>query len=278
MNKEEFLLRTYFQTHPYGVGDNNLYNMFKAYAEQKIEKSQDISPTVAYFRHLVSIVGDYLKFPCEQSKMQFGQDKYNLFTDFANFTPHLTHAHKEYIHIVKTLLSNKQNSRLLDVGSGKVAPLASIKFAETFDSVSAMDKHLLSPQTLKKLGVNGIYGYFDKKSSVEDFDFVTGRTPCGAIDSIVEVCSKSNTPYFIETCACELPDNQSWRKILPEIDPNIKFYKDFAFNVDATADQVSKISNEYFLKLAYDEPCFDRGFGNSTSCPWTFESLGPSQE
>lgn len=257
MNREEFLIRYYLQSRPYGVGDNNLLNLFRSYTDQKIQRPEDINPTVAHFRHLISTMADYLKFPSQACKQRFGDDMHHLFYDFDIFSPHLSTSHKEYLHIVQSLMPTKHGGHLLDVGCGRVAPLTSIQLSESVDNVSAMDKHLLSPETLKKLGVNGIYGYFDKKTDVNNFDFVTGRKPCEAIDSIVEVCSKNNTPYFIQTCSCELPIDQDWKDVLPEIDPNIKFYKDYAFNVDATVEQVRNISDNFYSKLGYSSSFID---------------------
>ena len=176
-------------------------------------------------------------------------------------------------------MPNRQGGHLLDVGCGRVAPLSSINLAENTRLVSAMDKHLLSPTTLAKLGVNPIYGYFDQKTDVENYDFVTGRTPCGAIQSIVENCSSNNKPYFIETCDCQLPSEKTWRQVLPEIDPNIKFFKDYAFNVDATAQQVEAISNAFYLKLALEQPVDSfSALRNLSDLPWTTESASLSNE
>ena len=246
MDNEEFLIKRFLESIPYGVGDNNLLNLFRFYTDNNIKKADDIQPTISQFKHILSLTADYLKFPCEQSKQLFGTDMHRLFSHLKGFSSDLSTSYKEYLHIVKTLMPTKEGGHLLDVGCGKVAPLGSIELSKSIDKVSAMDKHLLSPTTINKLGVNGIYGYFNKQSDVSNYDFVTGRAPCGAIDSIVDVCSKNNTPYFIRTCNCQLPADQYWQDILPEIDPNIQFYGDYAFNADASVEQVQNITSNFY--------------------------------
>lgn len=254
--REEFLIRHFFKMHVYGKDKNNLFEMFKEFAEENIQTPNDIAPVVTHFRHIIESSADYLSFDRPESKIKFGDDRYKLFSQLSGFSSKLTAQQQEYIYIVNKLISNPQSAHLLDVGAGMVAPMSSILFAQKVGRVSSMDKHMLSTETLRKLGVEGIYGYFDSKTSVDQYDMVAGRMPCQAIDSIVEVCSKANTPYFIRTCDCELrdPDNKNWHQILPEIDPNIKFYKDYAFNADASVPQVKQICNDFYSEFEDSQP------------------------
>ena len=146
------------------------------------------------------------------------------------------------------------NSHILDVGPGEL-PYSSLVLATKSKQVSAMDKsYLFSIESLKRMNVNAFDIYFDQNTNVDDYDFVVGSCPCTAIPYIVEKCAKQNKPYFLLLCDCATYNTNipilnefaqqrkfTWNSILPELDPSIKFYEDYAFNLDATPEQVKSV-------------------------------------
>ena len=149
-----------------------------------------------------------------------------------------------------------ENAHILDVGSGKV-PYSSLAMATEAKKVSSMDKDFLfAIESLKAMNVDALDMYFDATTPVDDYDFVVGKCPCSAIPHIVAQCVKANKPYFMELCNCALPNRKfyirnndfeesySWKNVLPDVDPNIKFFDNYAFNLDASPEQIKKIVDD----------------------------------
>ncbi len=158
-------------------------------------------------------------------------------------------------------------TKILDVGPGEI-PISSIAFTKSAGEVSAMDKNFyLATQCLRALNINGMEEYFTEETDISNYNYVVGKCPCSAIEPIVRVCAKQNKPYFIELCDCNLPyrpylikldENgwqlSPWQTILPEIDPNIKFYDNYAFNLDVTPAQVKKAEEKHSIKKPISKP------------------------
>lgn len=129
---------------------------------------------------------------------------------------------------------------LLDVGTGFSA-ISSLLFAKKLKKVTAMDTHfMLSTLALKNMNVHIVHDYFNNETDISNYDIVVGRAPCSAIEPIVYNCSKHNKPYIIMLCDCNLKpqlkqntDSLGWENVLPQIDPNIKFSGDYAYNVQS---------------------------------------------
>lgn len=149
-----------------------------------------------------------------------------------------------------------ENAHILDVGAGKI-PYSSLAMATETKKVSSMDKDFIfAIESLKAMNVDAMDMYFDATTPVDDYDFVVGKCPCSAIPHIVAQCVKANKPYFMELCNCALPNRKiylrnndfeesySWKNVLPDIDPNIKFFDEYAFNLDASPEQVKKIVDD----------------------------------
>lgn len=155
------------------------------------------------------------------------------------------------------------NCIIADIGAGPI-PEASFEMAEYAKEVYAIDQFLLSTKFLKEQGVNGIEGYFDSKTPVDKYDILVGRKPCGAIRPMVEAAAKSNKPYLIDLCDCDLknqtmPDGSSvssWKQLLPEIDPRVKFHESFAYTIDATPEQIDRATNRA-MEEVYGDPFID---------------------
>lgn len=156
--------------------------------------------------------------------------------------------------------SHPSDSHILDVGPG-FTPYSSLYLANTSKKVSALDKdYLFSIESLSEMNVDAKKEFFSPKTAVDDYDFIVGCRPCTAIPYVVSQCKDSNKPYFLQLCDCSLYDKDmpilnafakkgkmKWTDILTELDPNIKFYEDFAFNIDATPEQVQQIISQRFV-------------------------------
>ena len=164
-----------------------------------------------------------------------------------------------YVSIVSKLVS--QENRVLDVGAGLI-PYSSILMKDYFKKVGAMDQFFVSENALNVTGINAQNKYFDEKTSIDNYDYVVGRTPCSAIKSIVENCHNNNKGYLIKLCNCDLDAialqndgvYRHWNQILPEIDPNVKFSEeyDYAYNIDISKSEFSKIEYESNAKISAD--------------------------
>ena len=149
---------------------------------------------------------------------------------------------------LSNMVYHDPNTKLLDVGAGGI-PLTSFLFTTDYTDVSSMDKFLISNDFLKAQNVTPYNQYYTNYTDVSNFDFVVGRRPCSAIPSIVKTCSKQNKPYLLELCGCHLehmtlPDGShpnSWQDILPLYDEQIQFAGNYAFNVDISQSQATRI-------------------------------------
>ncbi len=245
-------LREYINTHYYGEGSSadydfdKLFNMFSAITIFSIE---DI-------------------FVSAQNFKQFILDNIDLIHSNNNLTKErilslLTHkceklkkkiltycglTQQQFAEVI-TKLTGK-NSKILDVGAGEI-PYSSILLAEN-SPVATMDKNFqLSNKTIKNLNVTPVEEYFTTGTKISDYDIVVGQRPCSAIANMVSECVKQNKPYFIELCNCHIPPSRTpgkpatWETVLPEIDAYVRFYGDYAYNIDATPEQVEKIIEEH---------------------------------
>ncbi len=162
--------------------------------------------------------------------------------------------HISYVNIVKEISPFGSKTKLLDVGPGRI-PYSSMLLAKDFEKIKSMDSvYYPSITTLNKLGIDATLGYFSKDTDLENIDLVVGQAPCTAIKAIAESCSRTKTPYFIETCGCCVPKIKNpradyecfgWEEFLPAIDPNINFHQSFMFNLNLPADEIKSIINKH---------------------------------
>ena len=150
-------------------------------------------------------------------------------------------------------LAPSEQTRILDVGSGEI-PSSSILLGGLKHKVTSMDSLIILPKdALANLNVTLDKRFFGKNLPVQDFDFVVGKYPCNAIIPIVEECSAANKPYLIKLCNHNIPGfkfdtldwREGWKRILPNIDKYIKFYDEYAFNIDLSDEAVKKIITLY---------------------------------
>lgn len=171
----------------------------------------------------------------------------------------------KFVSAVSAVFDNPEAKSVLDVGPGHM-PISSLLLSKKFKRVTAMDSHFyLSQIALQKMNVIGLNEYFNIQTDISEYDFIVGRAPCEAIESIVKNCAKSQKPYLIKLCGCSLKpeymsseDSFGWEKILPQIDPNIRFYEDFAYNLHNLPNHVLDALKTFIPKKvkykSYDFP------------------------
>ena len=244
-----------------GTLDNKLYELFKVYSSFYILNKKELQESAESFHEF--LLG-YVDFLASSTSTPYGSTLsilerfrkschkyiYNKFND-----RHIS----SFTRTICSIFEDK-NKHVLDVGCGQL-PLSSINLGEKFEKVSCMDKgYLISDFCLKHMNVEAVEKFFDEKTEVGKYDIVVGKNPCTAIDAIVYICSKYKKPYYIETCNCNIPNNEelqkkypylstneenytlynmpadtskpNWRQILPHIDPNIKFTGNAVHNLD----------------------------------------------
>ncbi len=250
--KDIFTFRNFLKNNYYSKEGFNIPKMFKIYSTLSIFNGKDIKQSADGFLEAIRSSFDCINFTSERDSEEFVSDCSEFLADLHVRVQDTEKSKPSYFtKVVSDLAPNKESTKLLDVGAGGV-PFSSIILAKYFNDVTSMDKLDLSNQCLARFNVKGKNEYFSDNTDVENYDFIVGKRPCTAIESIVKNASSSNKPYFIELCSCELGKIatregkfRSWDEILPEYDSDIKFYHKFAFNLDATPEQVGMLLEEH---------------------------------
>ena len=272
---EEFL-KEYFSTHPVEKsGNNDLIAHYKLFSAFDIKDLRDLSGSPNRYAtflndniHLIKTgksiaIGELPKI-IEQARITLNR----------RLSSAMTKPVSDFSHIVADVSPNKKESHVLDVGSGNV-PYSSILLGKQFESVSTMDSEfLLSNAALDRMNVNAIDKFFTSSTNVKQYDIVVGKAPCSAIENIVRQCASEGKPYFIELCDCALPTKNyvagwsGWQDILPEIDEYVKFYTagtTFAFNLDASEEQVKKVIDKHIPKRIFVDVLTPKTFAQTQS-------------
>jgi len=249
MKTQEYLkCRRYFENHmlnsPTVVGFKDLFTLFSSFGISTVEELENSASLFEEFfnTHILNEFEIDSEKQLKKLEKRFDSFKHMLKT---HLNPHDIQIQRDFSDIVTEFISNKHSDRILDVGAGRI-PHSSIKMAETVDHVSAMDHMTLSAQCLKKLNVDAKLQYFNPHTNITHYDYVVGRCPCSAIEYIAKKCAKNNKGYLIQLCNCNLPYGaDSWEDILPEHDSKVKFYMDYAYNLDATPAQVERTIDRF---------------------------------
>lgn len=258
IDKYEFeALKEYMATHKFGSGAdydfNDLYTMFASISIFSIE---DIFLSPTRFKKFVTenlgLIQPDSSLMTKVRLLSLLDGKCKILTNKIKALCGLTQ--QQFAEIVSELSGT--NVTILDVGAGDI-PYSSILLGDTKTSVSAMDRKFeFSPETLQRLNVDTKRQYFTEGTDLSQYDLVVGQRPCSAIEKMVKECVKQNKPYFIELCNCHIPPSKTpgkpavWSEILPEIDSYVRFYGDYAFNLDATEEQVRQVIEDHeFFKL-----------------------------
>lgn len=258
IDKYEFeALQEYLATHKFGASAdydfNKLYSMFASISIFSIE---DIFLSPNRFKNFVTDNIDLIQpdgsILSKARILSLLDGKCKILTNKIKTLCGLTQ--QQFAEIVGKLSGT--NVSILDVGAGDI-PYSSILLGDTKQSVTTMDRRFeLSPETLKRLNVDAETSYFTEGTDISKYDIVVGQRPCSAIEKMVKECVKQNKPYFIELCNCHIPPSKTpgkpavWSEILPEIDSYVRFYGDYAFNLDATEAQVRQVIEDHeFFKM-----------------------------
>ena len=245
---KEFLMQ-YIERHPYKEAlDYDMYRIFQYYSTLEIKSDNDIIRAIEDFKRFWQENLPLVK--CEKTSRLLLES--SVMQEINQITQTVLNARsvpvEQFANIVDILTPAKHSS-IFDVGSGKY-PYSSIMLAEKNNIVTSIDRSFyLSNKSLERMKVKVVNAYFDDTTSVGNYDFVVGRFPCSAIEHIVGNCKKSNKPYFIQLCPCNAPvlENktkffwQRWQALLSSLDPNIQFFHNYAFNIDATPQQVESV-------------------------------------
>lgn len=172
-----------------------------------------------------------------------------------NFSGNMFESQKAFATQVAELLENPTETKVLDVGPGHF-PISSLFLAKKTKQVTAMDAYFfLSQQALQNMNVMPLNQLFDTNTDISNYDIVVGRAPCSAIRPIVIACQKANKPYFLHLCDCALPPafkanttSLGWENMLPNIDPNIRFHGQYAFNLDISPEKIRDVLSSYSFK------------------------------
>lgn len=250
--KDIFTFRKFLKNNPYSKEGFNIPEMFKLYSTLSIFNEKDLNNCIDGFLEVIRSSIDCVNFTNENDSEHFIENCSEFLAELHMLLMDTEKAKPNYFtKVVSTLAPNNQDTRFLDVGAGDI-PFSSMVLAKSFKDVTAMDKLILSNQCLQRFNVKGKNEYFGEKTKVDDYDFVVGKRPCSAIENIVKNASSANKPYFLELCSCELGKiatregfYRGWEDILPEYDSNIKFYHKFAFNLDATQEQVGRLLEKH---------------------------------
>lgn len=284
--KDCIALRKIINSKEYNENNFNLNHIFKAFSSFAIKTQEDFAKAPNEFLEFITNNHDCFNFASEQDSDKFISEIPDFIIRLDSFfKAGCALKHDAYTITAMTLAPNKENSSLLEVGAGSV-PYSSISIARHIKDVSSIDNFSVSNDCLKTFNVTGIDDMFTEKTDVSPYDFIIAQRSCGAFEDIVKSASSANKPYFLQLCNCELENiakrtgiHRSWKQILPEYDSNIKFYDNFAFNVDATPQQVRnlllnssytayKLNCEKLISPEYQKSDNDIIFGESQSlCP-----------
>jgi len=245
-------LKEYMSSHVYGVSaDYDMNALYKMFCSATVFSIQDLflSPRKfnAFVRENINLIRREDGFTTNERLIRLLEGKVKILENKLKTFCGLTQ--QQFAEIITDLVG-KEN-KILDVGAGDF-PYSSILLGENFQNVSSMDsKFELSPETLARLNVSTKEEYFSTNTDLSGYDVIVGQRPCSAIAHMVTECAKQNKPYFIELCNCHIPPSKTpgkpatWHEILPEIDAYVRFYGGYAFNIDATEEQVKKVMEEH---------------------------------
>ena len=234
-------------------GVDSIYEFYKYYSSFEVHSINDLMDSVNEF--------------CEYLRRNVSSIKRNgTFSDDAilktleSFKRSISVAIQRYSHdnyknfakLVYELSPSKEKESVLEVGSGKI-PSSSIWLKEKVDKVLTIDTEFyLSKLALENMNVQSKEHLFGKYSNIDGASFVVGRCPCSAIKHMVKKCAEKNIPYLIKLCDCDIVASNkfanafnTWSTILPEYDPEVKIFNDFAYNLDVSKEQIAKIISLY---------------------------------
>ncbi len=161
---------------------------------------------------------------------------------------------KMYADILGEVLPNGKNTNILDVGAGELALSSLLIHEKTDKQVDAIDinEFYIEKNLMSKFNINLINIRFKPLTKVKKYDLITGYAPCKATLALVKNAKKHNKPYLLKYCLCGLPEdikysnpNEYWKNYLSEIDPNVKVFDGYIYNLDITNSQFEKLIDKF---------------------------------
>ena len=238
------------------------YQLFKLYSSYEVHRREDIAPAIDEFFDFLSTCDDVPMLKRDTiTPLQLASVKTKNLHRYLE-SP-ITPAQLGYSTIIRHIAPKGAKTSFLDVGAG-LHPKSSLYLGRKLKQVTAIDKEfLLSVESLSGMQIHPIEDSFDENTDISKYDFVGGRFPCSAIQSIVSKCVKENKPYFIQLCDCKLPSNPdpihypawTWAQVLRPIDPKIRFYGSCAYNVNVPEKKMRRLIDKYI-------PAAERSFSS----------------
>lgn len=206
--------------------------LFDEYARQEIFNTSDLFRDHGSFQSFIQ--RNIRRFPMDDrmDAVTLSYSRTSALEKLAT-NAHMNRKHQEnFAHQIEAIVGDNKSTKILEVGGGNI-PYSSIILGDKGYDITSMDQLYLPSEVLARFNVKSNRALFNHESSVKDYDFVVGRKPCSAINSIVGNCSRSHIPYYIRLCACELESGsiKEWQKILPKIDKDVQFKGAYAYNL-----------------------------------------------
>ncbi|MBE7074247.1 MAG: hypothetical protein E7379_04080 [Clostridiales bacterium] len=265
---KEFL-QDYISRHYYENSEEyDFCALFRQYSAFEIRCRNDIKPAIDEFFAFLKIYNDIIFKNGIKNPPKL--IRYSSKALHSLFDKPLSAGQYVFAEVVKKIAPSKRETAILEVGAG-MYPKTAIYLAQTMNNISVMEKNLiLSNESMKAMNVDAYREVFNDNTQIKDYDFIVGRFPCTAIESIVSSCTKENKPFFIELCSCALPkesgqakDIKQWENILKQYDCKIKFLQErYVHNMDISNGQFQKIrvlhsSGTRIARKTHTDNCFD---------------------
>ncbi len=240
---------------PYFIYDgvDSLFELYKIYSTFEVKNIQDLKQSIKDF--CVYILNNVDKVPRKENftnqSVRKGLESFSRSIN-VSVDRYTSDNYRKFAQMVYEVSPSKDKEIVLDVGAGRI-PSSSIWLGEKVKRVASIDcEFYISGEALEEMNVEATEAYFDKFTSVGGYTFVVGRCPCTAIKYMVQKCANANIPYLIKLCDCDIVAAQryinkanSWDMVLLGYDENVKFYKDYAYNLDVSRAQLEKLVEEY---------------------------------
>jgi len=234
-------------------GVMGLYDLYKIYSEFEVDDISQLKVSVSDFC-------DYLKNNIQKLRIRNDYPEAVFIRSIESFNRsidsymdrYLNDVYKRFAKLTYELSPSRRDEKVLEVGAGKI-PSSSLWLRKDVSQVKTIDTEFyLSKSCLKNLGVDSEEKFFDKTSDIGDASFVVGRCPCTAIKYMVKKCANKNIPYLIKLCDCDIvvPSRyssslNSWREVLRELNPENKIFRDYAYKLDVSEEQLKGVLDLY---------------------------------
>ena len=226
----------------------SLRDLFEKYLQSEITTLDDLFKSSEDFKNYISSPANFFKMDspsatqfyesllCMLNNYDFWATIYDSKKDIANY--------HQFVDTIDMLVPNKDSS-VLDVGASPM-PYTSFLLAKKFKSVTAMDfSHNTFASYFKNLGIEYRNEYLKQSTDISAYDTLVGRHPCGAIETIVSMCSGGKKPYFIEMCNCEFSGDR-YEQIISHLkhkDKHLRMHERYVPKALSDMDRIIYVHN-----------------------------------